>query len=183
MARVALIAPEQAPLKVRAHFGAGDPGALTASVAQVPELLAALSPFLRAVYGPSALPIRLKEIVVLRVSAMVGCRYCTQTHSAIALGAGLARDELVALLRPAADAAFTDPREVMLIRWADALAAIPDPVPAALADEMAGLFSDHEIVEITMVGGATLMLNRYATALDLPASQATLDKLAAEGLL
>lgn len=43
-------------------------------------------------------------------------------------------------------------------------------------------WADHEIVELTMVIGVTLMLNRFATALALPTSPDTHERLAAEGL-
>ncbi|HTM19104.1 MAG TPA: carboxymuconolactone decarboxylase family protein [Kofleriaceae bacterium] len=183
MPRVDLIQPQQAPLPVRSFFAAGDPGALTASVAQVPELLVAIGPFLRAIYGPSALAMRLKEIVILRVSARMGCRYCVQTHSAVALGAGLSHDEIRALRADDALPGFSDPRERLLLRWADALAPGPAPITDELAASMTRTFAQHEVVEISMVAGATMMLNRYATGLELPASKATLDKITAEGLL
>jgi hypothetical protein len=37
-------------------------------------------------------------------------------------------------------------------------------------------------VELTLVAGATLMLNRLCTALELPTSAATLARLEAEGV-
>lgn len=42
-------------------------------------------------------------------------------------------------------------------------------------------FGDHAVVELTLAVGATLMLNRSCTALDLPTSAGTLACLAAEG--
>jgi alkylhydroperoxidase family enzyme len=41
-------------------------------------------------------------------------------------------------------------------------------------------FSEHELVELALLAGATAMLNRFCTALELPASAATLARLAAE---
>jgi hypothetical protein len=56
-------------------------------------------------------------------------------------------------------------------------------VPAELAAALAALLADWEIVELALVAGATLMLNRYCTALELPTSAATLARLAEEDLL
>lgn len=51
----------------------------------------------------------------------------------------------------------------------------PSPVTASLAHV-------PEILELTLVAAATLMLNRYCSALRLPTSAATLSRLAKEGL-
>ncbi len=50
-----------------------------------------------------------------------------------------------------------------------------------MQEEAAAHFADHELVELTVAVTATVMLNRYCTALDLPTSAATLARLAAEG--
>lgn len=183
MARIPLVDKGQAPLSVRSFFKNGDPGPITSSLAHVPELLTAAAPFISAIYGPSAMEPREKEIVVLRVSALARCRYCTETHAAVALGAGLSADEVRALRgdQPL-DGLFTAPREAALVAWsdlmADAAAPVSDEAVAALREH----FSEAEVVELTMVAGATLMLNRYCTALELPTSRGTLAKLEAEGL-
>jgi len=166
------------------RFAEGEPGAITASLAHVPELLCAISPFLRAIYGPSAISPRLKEIAVLRVSVRMQCRFCTQTHTAVARRSGLSRDEVVALRgRAPAETAFSDPRERALVRWAEAMALGPDPVAPAIMSLLAESFADHEVVELAMIASATMMLARYCTALELPPSAATLEQLRAEELL
>jgi alkylhydroperoxidase family enzyme len=43
--------------------------------------------------------------------------------------------------------------------------------------------SEAEVVELTLLCAATMMLNRYCSALELPTSPATLQRLATEGLL
>ncbi len=76
-ARIDLIDARAAPLLARPYFAAGDPGPIVASLAQVPELLGPTLPFLGSVLGPSWIGLRDKEIVILRTSAVMGCRYCT----------------------------------------------------------------------------------------------------------
>jgi alkylhydroperoxidase family enzyme len=51
-----------------------------------------------------------------------------------------------------------------------------------MAEHLREHFAEHEIVELTLVAGATLMLNRLCTALELPTSAATLARLQAEGV-
>ena len=82
--RTRLIEEPTAPLLARPYFASGDPGPIVASLAQVPELLGPTLPFLGSVLGPSWIPLRDKEIVILRTSAVMGCRYCTDAHSAVA---------------------------------------------------------------------------------------------------
>lgn len=182
MARINLVTAEQAPLQVQPFYAARPPGPIISSLAHVPELLAAAGPFIGAVFGESGIEPRLKEIVVLRVSAQMHCRYCVLTHSVIALDSGLSRDEVVALRsRAPAEATFSDPRELAVVRWSDALADI-GPVPDELAAELADHLAEWEIVELTLLGGATIMLNRYCSALDLPPAPETTARLVAAGL-
>ena len=89
-----LIDRASAPLLARALFESGDPGPIVASLAHVPELLGPTLPFLGAVLGPSWIALRDKEIVILRTSAVMGCRYCTEAHTVVALDSGLSRDEV-----------------------------------------------------------------------------------------
>jgi len=53
--------------------------------------------------------------------------------------------------------------------------------PTAAAD-LTAHYDEAEIVELTLLCAATVMLNRYCTALGLPVSAATVERLAAEGL-
>jgi hypothetical protein len=63
-ALVALIDREQAPLLARRFYGEGPASPITASLAQVPELLEVTLPFVAAALGPAGLDERAKEIAV-----------------------------------------------------------------------------------------------------------------------
>jgi len=105
-----LVGPDQAPLLARPYYADGDPGPTVAALAQVPELLETAMPFLSAALGPSGIDWRTKEIVIVRTSALAGCRYCVQTHTVVALDAGLNHGEVRALRTDIAGAdAFSDP--------------------------------------------------------------------------
>ena len=185
MARVTIVEQSQAPLAAKPFYANGDPGPIISSLANVPELLATAAPFIGTVFGPSSVSHRLKEIVVLRTSALLRCRYCVQTHSAVALDAGLSRDEVVSMRvpGPVENRVFDDPREQALLEWTEVLASGNEPVSGDAAASFKELFSDPEIVELTMLSGATIMLNRYCTALDLPTAAATVERLESEDLL
>jgi AhpD family alkylhydroperoxidase len=183
MNRVALLEKSQAPLLTRRFFERGDPGAIVSTLAHVPELLETTAPFLGSIYGPSALPPRLKEIIVLRTSGLQKCRYCIETHTVVALDSGLSRDEVLHLRdeKEIGDL-FDDERERALLAWVERVALGPGMPPEDVAAELKAHFSDAEIVEITMVAAATLMLTRFCTPLGLPTSTATLARLTEEGL-
>ena len=179
---VALVEADQAPLLARPYFADGDPGPIVAALAQVPEMLEATMPFLARVLGPSCLPPRIKEIVVLRTSARASCRYCIEAHTVVARDVGLSLAEVRALrgeLR--VEATFPDPPERAVIGWCDALVGT-GPVGEDLKASLGGAFADHEVVELTLLGATTLLLNRFCTALDLPTSPEVAARLVAEGL-
>jgi AhpD family alkylhydroperoxidase len=181
---VGLVGPEQAPLLARRFYGDGPPSPLTASLAQVPELLEVALPFVGAALGPGVLDARAKEIAVLRTSARLGCRFCVETHTVVALDSGLGREEVRALRGERdVEAVFADERERVMLAWIDAVADGRGPLDPELQRRAAATFSEHELVELTLAVGATLMLNRYCTALDLPVSAATAARLAEEELL
>jgi AhpD family alkylhydroperoxidase len=178
---VRLIEAEQAPLLARRHYANGNPGPIVAALAHVPELLEATMPFLDVALGPSAVDARTKELVILRTSAVLGCRYCTQTHTVVARKTGVSVEEVAALRGQAPlEAAFSDPRELALLRWVDVVAG-PGPVPEAARDAARAQLEDPDLVELTLLVGATLLLNRFCTALELPTSPKVLGRLAAEG--
>lgn len=178
-----LVERDQAPLLARRFFDDGPASPITASLAHVPELLDVALPFIGAALGPGTLGPRMKEIAILRTSALLECRYCVQSHTAVALDAGLSAGEVRALRGEAPlEPEFTADRERVAVAWIDAVAAGRGSVGRAVQEEAAAHFADHELVELTVAVTATVMLNRYCTALDLPTSAATLARLAAEGL-
>ena len=144
----------------------------------MPELLEVTLPFVARVYGETSIDVRTKEVAILRVSARSGCRYCIETHTVAAWDAGLTVEETTSLR--GSPTGLSD-REAALVEWCDALCAAPDPVPDAVAARLGEHFAEHEIVELTLVASATLMLNRLCTALELPTSPATLARLEAAG--
>jgi AhpD family alkylhydroperoxidase len=179
---VDLIGTEQAPITAQPLYANGDPGALVGAFAHVPELLEVTLPFIGQALGPATVDLRTKEIVVLRTSAVLECRYCTQTHTVVAREAGLSLEEVHALRGEAPRDVFDDPREQTLLDWIDAVALGPGSPPAAVTRRLREHYTDYQVVDLTATVGATLMLNRFATSLGLPTSPETLRRLAEEGL-
>ncbi len=179
---------EDAPLLMRPYFAGGDPGPILATMAHVPELTEVAMPFLGAALGASSVDFRTKEIVIVRTSALLGCRYCIDSHTTVALDSGLSFRQVQALRELAAyvsddDLApvFPSAQERALISWIDAVAFGRGAIAAPVNEAIKANYADYEIVEVTVLIGATMLLNRYATALQLPVGASTLERLAVEG--
>jgi AhpD family alkylhydroperoxidase len=181
---VALIEADQAPILARPYYaGEGPPSPITASLAHVPEVLEATLPFVGRVLGPTAVDARTKELVIVRASALMECRYCVETHTPMALDCGVSAEELRALRgEEKIEAVFADPGELALLAWVDAVALGRGPVPEDVTARATEAMGHPELVELTLVAATTLMLNRYCSALGLPTSAATRSRLAEEGL-
>jgi len=164
MAKVELVTGERAPLLARPYYERGDPGPIAAALANVPELMEVALPFVGGVYGPTSVDGRLKEIVVLRVSAANGCRYCTETHTGVARRMGFEADEVAALRRETPPPERWDETERALLAFADAMS----ERPAEAVELLRPCFDEPQVVELVTLASATVMLNRLATALELP---------------
>ena len=182
MTRVALLRAEDAPLLAQPLYADGDPGPIVASLATVPELLTATLPFVAAALGPSGVSTRRKEMAILRTSALLRCRYCVHAHTPVALDVGLSLDEVRALRCEAPLDCFSDPAERALLAWIDAVVEGRGPIAEPVAAAVLAHLSEHELVELTVTIGATMFLNRYCTALELPTAAETLRRLTEEGL-
>ncbi|MEJ7583014.1 MAG: DUF2142 domain-containing protein [Acidimicrobiales bacterium] len=183
VAGIELVGAEQAPLLARPYYLEGHPGPIVAALAHVPELLEVALPFVSVALGPSAMEARAKELAIVRTSALLECRYCVEAHTPVARDAGLTTEEVRALRGEARlEEVFIDPGESALLGWVDALALGRGPLAPELRDAVASRFGTPFLVELTMLVGATMMLNRFCTALDLPTSPDTQRRLEAEGL-
>ena len=153
---------DDAPLLAKRYLE-GDENPLAAVIAHVPEILEVAMPFFGVVFGPTALPERLKEIVVLRTSALNGCRYCTRVHAKLAADAGLDTDEVASLQYGAPFPSSMNDGERALSAFAEAMCVRPAEAVALLKP----FFRDDQIVEFAMLAGTTIFLNRFCTAMGL----------------
>ncbi len=183
MPLIDLITASSSPLLLRDLYRDGDPGPIVGALAQVPELCEVTLPFVGAALGPSAVSFRHKEIAILRTSANLACRFCIDAHTVVAFESGLDQREVRALRDcpdPTTDV-FTDPVEAALIRWIDAVSTGTGAIDGAVSEEARSLLGDHRLVDLTVTVGATMLLNRLATGLQLPTSDETLIGLAKRG--
>jgi AhpD family alkylhydroperoxidase len=126
-----------------------------------------LMPFLGAIYGESSIDLATKELVILRVSQLNGCRYCLTAHRPAALEAGVPPEQIEVLCdeRPAVE---LPEREGAIVDWVDLVTLAPDEVTDELTARVLDHVREDQLVELTLVAGATTMLNQYCTSLGIP---------------
>ena len=127
-----------------------------------PSVGAALQALGSAIRYESSLDVRCREIAILTVARVWQSAFETYAHEAVALSAGMTPAE-VAALRAGDESAFGEPRELLVLRVATALAERHDLTDAeyAAAEEGLGLPVLFELT--TLVGYyATLALQLRA---------------------
>ena len=168
MSRLRLLQRDEAPLSARTIYAAdGSASPLQRSLANAPDLLETLLPFLGQIYDSGAVDLATKELVVVRVSQLNGCRYCLAAHRPLALESGVGEEQLAAVCDEIPLETLAE-RELTIIEWADRY--VLDP--AAITDELVARVLDHlrddQMVELGLLIGATQMLNHFCTAFDVP---------------
>ena len=168
MSRLRLLDRESAPPLARGWYPAdGGASALTRSLATAPDVMETLMPFLGQIMDEGAVDLATKELVILRVSELNGCRYCLATHRPAALEAGVPVPHVDAVCG-AGSLDGLPARERAIIAWVDQVTldagGATDAMVAAVLDHL----RDDQLVELTVLAGTTAMLNAYCTAFDIP---------------
>ena len=123
---------------------------------------------LQHVVDKSNLDHKLLELVKIRASQINGCAYCLDMHTkdAIALGENPQRLHVVAAWR---EAPFYSPRERAALAWCEALTQISENgAPDSVYKEVESLFTQQEIVDLTIAIVAINGWNRFAVGFHYP---------------
>ncbi|AXQ28871.1 carboxymuconolactone decarboxylase family protein [Solimonas sp. K1W22B-7] len=100
-----------------------------------------------------SIPLRLRELIILRTTALCGAEYEWGVHAAIYGGkAQLGREELQASVHGAADAPAWNREERLVLQLADALHHRCD-VDEVLWAELRSAFAEDQLIELTMLAG------------------------------
>ena len=138
--------------------------------AQAKPLMAAFNAFDDAVNATS-LDLLLVELVKIRASQINRCAACLATHAQRARAAG--ETELRLHLLPVwRESSLYSPRERAALAWTEALTLIAESgAPDAVYDEAHALFSDDELVELTMIVTTINAWNRFSVGFRRPHSR------------
>lgn len=145
------------------------------TLAHAPDMAVAYSRYWDLTHRGGRVDHRIKEKMRLAVSTALGCDFCAEQRSTVALEGGLTDAEAEACAMPAPE--FDDPRESAAVRYARALV---DDRPEAPVDwddvyaRLRGVFDDAEVVELgcfaaIAVGGVKLSRS-YTDAVRAPQS-------------
>jgi AhpD family alkylhydroperoxidase len=168
VSRLRLLQRADAPPLARGWYrDDGSASGLTRSLANAPDLMETLMPFLGQVFAESAVDLATKELVVVRVSQLNGCRYCLAAHRPLALEAGVKPDHVAALCGETPLAGLPA-RERTLVEWVDLFTLDPGGITDDLVARVLDHIRDDQLIEVAVVAGATQLLNQYCTAFDIP---------------
>ncbi len=129
--------------------------------------------------GGSVLPARIKEMVVIKTSALNGCAYCYAHNTALGMAAGITEDQVRAIdsddymASPLLSAA-----ERAAVQWAEHVTRNTAKERDDVFAELRAHFDDAEIVELTLICGMFNMFNRFMDSLHVPVEpQDEIDKI------
>jgi AhpD family alkylhydroperoxidase len=113
---------------------------------------------LRTYLAESGLHESLLDLVYFRVSQINGCAYCLDMHSKDLLAMGETAQRLL-VINAWKEAPFYTDRERAALGWAEAVTELPGgEVPDAVYDGARAVFSEEELVDLTM---AVIAINTY----------------------
>ena len=145
-------APERGPLRKVAYRMARkrlgrvpEPFAVTAHHT---KLFGAMSGFEMALEHSKRVPIRYKALAELRAAMVVGCEFCVDIGSMIALRSGLSEDELKDLIDWEASERF-DQLDKLVLGYSDAISRTPVDVSDELFAQLREHFDEEQMVELT----------------------------------
>lgn len=138
------------------------------ALAHNPALLKALFGVYEAFAEQPSIDRKLTELGILVVSRVNACRYCVQHHAPLAHGAGLTKKQLQAVQDDAwSERALWSEDEWLVVRYAEALAAVPQKVDDKLFAALKARFSERQIVDLTMRLSLCAAWNKFNDALGL----------------
>jgi len=153
------------------------------ALAHNPALLRALFTVYEAFAAEPSLDRKLTELGILVVSRVNACRYCVQHHAPLAHGAGLKSAQLEAIQNDGwSDRKLWSAEEWLVVRYAEALASVPQRVDDRLFAELKKTFSERQIVDLTMRLALCAAWNKFNDALGLDTENAFQHAFAELGL-
>ena len=137
--------------------------------ARVPRLFAAVA-LLYGVLDRRRSPIDpvLRSLVTVRVSQLNWCEFCVDINAAT-LGRRCGSTAKVEALAQWRDSALFDPRERLVLAYAEAMTITGQRVSAELIAALRDYFDDDALVELTGLVAFQNLSSKFNSALDVPA--------------
>jgi len=139
------------------------------TLAHRPRIFETMIAHFEAVLQTGTLPLKLKELVIVRTSQLNHCDYCLASHSRIAKKLGWSDDQIAHLDQYALRDDFTL-QEKTGLRLAELMTRNERPLTDAEWQEMRDVFSEGEVVELMAAIGLFNYFNRFNNLLGMEAT-------------
>lgn len=136
------------------------------TMAHRPEIFETMIAHFEAILQTGTVPMRLKELVIVRTSQLNRCDYCLGSHTQIALKLGWSREQLENLPQWAERSDFTPPEKAAL-RLAEQMTLDSNHIPDEEFEQLREYFDEGEIVELMAAIGLFNYFNRFNNALQI----------------
>jgi uncharacterized peroxidase-related enzyme len=136
------------------------------TVAHRPEIFETMIAHFEAVLNTGTLPLKLKELVIVRTSQLNNCQYCLASHTRISKKLGWSEDQLAHLENYAKRDDFTVAEKVAL-RLAELMTRNERPLTDEEWQEIREFYSEGEVIELMTAIGLFNYFNRFNNLLDM----------------
>jgi len=140
------------------------------TMAHRPEIFETMIAHFEAILHTGTVPLRLKELAIVRTSQLNRCDYCLGSHTQICLRLGWTREQLDNLADFPRRDDFTAAEKAAL-RLAESMTLDSTHVPDAEFDSLRAHFNEGEIVELMAAIGLFNYFNRFNNALQMEPTQ------------
>ena len=136
------------------------------TMAHRPQIFETMIAHFEAILQSGTVPLRLKELVIVRTSQINRCEYCLASHTRIARNLGWSEEQLSGL------AAFEDrddfsTAEKAALRLAEQMTLDAHRIPEEEFESLRSHFDEGEIVELMAAIGLFNYFNRFNNALQM----------------
>lgn len=167
MARISLLEKEQVSPAFREFYQAQEERGfpvlnIVKLLAHCPEIGLNYQRFAGSVIRGEEVPVKLRELATLRVGYLAQAKYQFSHHTRVGLRVGLSQKQIDDISDWGASTEFND-QEQAVLGYTDEVARDNKVTDETFA-KLQGFFSEHDIVELTIVIGYFVMLCRILNA-------------------
>lgn len=136
------------------------------TVAHRPEIFQTMIAHFEAILHTGTLPLRLKELAIVRTSQLNHCEYCLASHTRIAKKLGWSEDQLAHLEQFTQYDGFS-PAEKAALHLAERMTRNEGPLTDEEWAALRQFYSEGEVVELLGAIGLFNYFNRFNNMLDM----------------
>ena len=185
MARVPGVSIDQLPAELQPIYAAfsgsyGNFGNQVRVMAHSPAALRHICGLMLEWREQGNLPRRVVEVAVVTVSHLNRCPYCIAHHGPVLVDLGLAPEAIDGILEPVPQG--FEPLDVLVRDYARLVIERPWGIRDRVFEDLRGVFSDAQIVELTLRISLCNLFNQLNEAMQIEPEEGVLEEASARGL-